>query len=304
LGDPVRRGAALATGLLAGVAVDAVVGDPRRGHPVAAYGRAVAWAEERGYRDTKPAGAVLVACAVATPMALGALLPRHPVVIAAATWAALGGKTLAYEAQAVHALLAVDDLPAAREQLTHLVGRDPSRLDPGEIARAGVESVAENSSDAVVAPLLWGAVAGVPGLLGYRAVNTLDAMWGHRSPRYTRFGWSAARLDDLANLVPARVTAVLVTLLGGRPRQTWEVVRRDARRHPSPNSGWCEAAYAGALGIRLGGVNDYGGRVEIRPTLGSGRPADPGDLDGAATLLRRVTLASAGLAALIAWRRR
>lgn len=299
-----RRGTVLATGLLAGVAADAVVGDPRRAHPVAAYGRAVAAAERRWYRDSRLTGAAFAAAAIAAPVALGAVLPRNPLTVAVATWAVLGGTTLARESAALHGLLAADDLPAARMRLTHLVGRDPSRLGPKQIARAGVESVAENTSDAVVAPLLWGAVAGVPGLLGYRAVNTLDAMIGHRSARYERFGWAAARLDDVANLVPARVTAALVVAVGGRPRETWRTVRSDARRHPSPNSGWCESAYAGALGLRLGGVNDYGGRVEVRPSLGDGRPAEPDDLPRAASVLRRVTIAAAALAALVAGVRR
>jgi adenosylcobinamide-phosphate synthase len=136
-------------------------------------------------------------------------------------------------------------------------------------------------------------------MLGYRAVNTLDAMFGHKSPRYLRFGWAAARLDDLANLGPARLTAALVALSSARPRETWRVVRRDARRHPSPNSGWCEAAYAGALGLRLGGTNEYAGRVEVRPWLGDGRPAEPDDLVRAVSLLRQVTASTALLAALV-----
>ncbi|MGA8995711.1 MAG: cobalamin biosynthesis protein, partial [Nocardioidaceae bacterium] len=125
-------------------------------------------------------------------------------------------------------------------------------------------------TDAVVAPLLWGAVGGPAGLLGYRAVNTLDAMVGHRSPRYHRFGWAAARLDDAANLVPARVAATLAVLLGGRPAASLRAWRRDARRHPSPNAGPVEAAFAGALGLRLGGVNRYGADVQDRGLLGDG----------------------------------
>jgi adenosylcobinamide-phosphate synthase len=291
-------------GLLAGAALDALLGDPRRGHPVALYGRAVYAAERRWYRDSRAAGVVFTAAAVTVPVAIGAMAPRRPVLVAAAAWTVLGGTSLRREAAALHDLLAQGDLPGARARVTHLVGRDPSRLGAKEIARAGVESVAENTSDAVVAPLFWGAVAGVPGLLGYRAVNTLDAMIGHRSARYERFGWAAARCDDIANLVPARLTAVLVSLVGGRPGQTWRVVRRDARRHPSPNAGWCEAAYAGALGLRLGGTNDYGGRAEMRPSLGDGRPAEPEDLLRAAALLRRISVAAAVLLAAVAGRRR
>jgi adenosylcobinamide-phosphate synthase len=171
-------------------------------------------------------------------------------------------------------------------------------LDESELARATVESVAENSSDAEVAPLVWGAVAGLPGLVGYRAVNTLDAMVGHRSDRYRRFGTAAARLDDVANLVPARLTAALTVLaarpLGGSWRGALRTWLRDGGRHPSPNSGRCEAAMAGALGVRLGGPNVYAGRVEVRPTLGDGRTVKPDDIHAAVRISRAV-----GLAALV-----
>ena len=177
----------------------------------------------------------------------------------------LGGRSLARAATAVAGPLAAGDLAGARAQVRHLVGRDVAELSESEVARAAVESVAENSSDAVVAPLLWGAALGIPGLLGYRAVNTLDAMIGHRSPRYERFGWAAARLDDLANWVPARVAglaaAVAALQVGGSPTTVLRVVRRDAGQHPSPNAGVVEAAFAGALGIRLGGRNVYRGQV-------------------------------------------
>lgn len=216
---------------------------------------------------------------------------------AIATWAVLGGRSLTAEGLALHELLDRGDLAGARERVTHLVGRDPSGLDAAEIARAGVESVAENCSDAVVAPLLWGAVAGVPGLIGYRAVNTLDAMVGHRSPRYERFGWASARLDDIANYLPARICATLVAILSGRPQSVWRRTSHYARRHPSPNSGWCEAAYAAALGVRLGGTNVYGGRTEMRPHLGTGRSPTAADLPRAARLTNSVILAAASVAA-------
>ena len=170
------------------------------------------------------------------------------------------------------------------------------------MARATIESVAENTSDAVVAPLLWGAVAGPAGLLGYRAVNTLDAMVGHRSPRYARFGWAAARLDDLANLVPARVTALLAATHDPRPAlRAW---RRDAPHHPSPNAGAVEAAFAGALGVRLGGVNRYGDEVQDRGFLGDGRAPEPSDIGQATRLAERVSLMALALAALAATARR
>ncbi|HEU5008267.1 MAG TPA: cobalamin biosynthesis protein [Jatrophihabitantaceae bacterium] len=298
----------VAAGLVAGAMADALAGDPRRGHPVAIFGRAAGLADQRMWADSRARGAAYTAACVGAVAALGGGVERvahdRPVlratVVAAATWAVLGARSLRDEATALHALLADGDLPAARQQLTHLVGRDPSGLDATQIARAGVESLAENSSDAVVAPLLWGAVLGVPGLVGYRAVNTLDAMVGHHTPRYENFGWASARLDDAANLVPARLTAALVALLSGRPRKVWQVVRRDSRSHPSPNGGWCEAAFAAALGVRLGGRNVYAGRVEHRPQLGTGRPAAADDLPRAARLARRVGAAATLVAAAVA----
>jgi adenosylcobinamide-phosphate synthase len=195
------------------------------------------------------------------------------------------------------------DLNAARARLPSLCGRDPATLDAGGLARAGVESLAENTSDAVVAPLLWGGVAGVPGLLGYRAVNTLDAMVGYRSPRYRRFGWAAARLDDAVNLVPARVAALLVAaaapVVGGSPRAARAAWRRDARAHPSPNAGPVEAAAAGALGVRLGGRTVYAHGVERRPVLGDGCAPAVVDLRRAVRLSRAVGVLAAALAATI-----
>jgi len=186
--------------------------------------------------------------------------------------------------------------------VTHLVGRDPESLDADGIARATVESVAENTSDAIVAPLFWGAIAGVPGLLGYRAINTLDAMVGHRSPRYGNFGWAAARLDDVVNLVPARLTAALVAVASRHPGQTLRIAVRDGHRHPSPNAGYAEAAYAGGLGLRLGGRNVYAGRVEHRPELGDGSPPGRDDIPRATRLCAAVTIAAALTAAAIARR--
>ena len=228
------------------------------------------------------------------------------VTTAAATWAVLGGRSLGREAEAVRGHLADDDLPAARHRLTHLVGRDPDALDEGEISRAVVESVAENTSDAVVAPLLAGAVAGVPGLLVYRAANTLDAMVGHRGERYARFGRASARLDDLLNLVPARVSALLAAALapvvGGDTWYALDVWRRDASYHPSPNAGPVEAAFAGALGVRLGGVNTYRDRVEDRHTLGDGRAVEADDIARSVRLAELVGVAALGIAAVISAR--
>jgi adenosylcobinamide-phosphate synthase len=201
-------------------------------------------------------------------------------------------------------LLDRGDTAAARRLLRSLCGRDPSVLDGSGLTRAALESVAENTSDAQVAPLLWVAVGGVPALLAYRAVNTLDAMIGHHSPRYARFGWAAAQLDDAVNYVAARVTAALTVLaaplVGGSPRAAVRAWRRDAARHPSPNAGVVEAAFAGALGVRLGGPTQYHHELQIRPTLGDGRPPSVADLRRAVLLSRAVqTSALVGCCGLI-----
>jgi adenosylcobinamide-phosphate synthase len=315
----VALAAANAGGLLAGALLDAALGDPRRWHPVAGFGRAAGALERRLYAPERAAGARFAAIAVGVPVAaaVGASLAtrRHPWLraglMAGTTWAVLGGRSLRREADLLGAALAEDDLVGARDRLPHLCGRDPAGLAEAELARATVESVAENTSDAEVAPLVWGALAGLPGLVGYRAVNTLDAMVGHRSARYRRFGTVAARLDDLANLVPSRFTAVLTVLaadrVGGSRRRALRVWLRDGGRHPSPNSGQCEAATAGALGVRLGGVNVYHGRVESRPTLGDGEPPNGPDIRRSTRLSALVGAAAVALtvghAATTPWRR-
>jgi adenosylcobinamide-phosphate synthase len=301
-----------ALGLLLGIAADGMFGDPRRGHPVAAFGTAAKAVERAIYRDAKVPGAVHAVLLSGTTVAAGVLIERvgrrspatQLLSTAAATWIVLGGASLAREGTAISRELDAGDIDAARRRLPSLCGRDPELLDQAGLSRAAVESVAENTSDAVVAPLLWGAVAGVPGLLGYRAINTLDAMIGYRSPRYLRFGWAAARLDDLANLVPARVTALLTALcapvVGGSAGGAYRTWRRDARAHPSPNAGQVEAAFAGALEIRLGGRTRYRHGVEERPVLGGGRNPDAGHVTRAVELSRLVGGAAGVLAAVLA----
>jgi adenosylcobinamide-phosphate synthase len=305
-------GVARAIGLLLGVAADGAFGDPRRGHPVAGFGTLAARVERVFYRDDKLSGAAYAAVLTGGAVALGGLAERagrgRPVVqtltTAAATWVVLGGRSLAAHGAAIGRELDAGQLAAARERLPHLCGRDPERLDADGLARAAVESVAENTSDAVVAPLLWGAVAGVPGLLGYRAVNTLDAMVGYRSPRYRRFGWAAARLDDVVNLLPARLAALLTVagapVVGGSWRGAWQIWHSDAAAHPSPNAGRVEAAFAGALEIRLGGRTVYPHGVEERPVMGEGRTPDSGHVTRAVELSRVVGGLTAAVTALIA----
>ncbi|MCT2593783.1 cobalamin biosynthesis protein [Streptomyces sp. N2-109] len=313
-------------GTALGYLTDLVFADPRRGHPVAAFGLAAARAERALWRDGRGAGAMHTALCVGGVAALAqtatmavtaatdpespAGYPRtadgtrqaHPAgqvgqaaLSAAVTWSVLGGSSLAREARAVGAALDAGELDTARALLPRLCGRDPQALDADALARAVVESVAENTSDAVVGALFWGAFAGVPGMAAFRAANTLDAMVGHKSPRYRRFGWAAARLDDVLGWPGARLTAALAALAGPDGAGALRAWRADARHHPSPNAGPVEAAFAGALGVRLGGTLAYAGRVEHRPLLNpGGRAVTPADIERAVRLARRVgTLALA-----------
>lgn len=299
------------TGVLAGYVADVALGDPSRRHPVAAFGQAAAQLERVTYRDNRFAGAVHVGVLVGAVALLGATLQRTAdrrgrtwsiAATGAATWVAVGGTSLARTGSAMAELLERGDVEAARRLLPSLCGRDPKWLDRAGLIRAALESVAENTSDAQVAPLLCAAAGGVPGVLSYRAINTLDSMVGYRSSRYARFGWGAAKLDDAANYAGARVTAALVVLcaplVGGSPAGAVRAWRRDAARHPSPNAGVVEAAFAGALGVRLGGPTLYHHELQIRPILGDGREPTVVDLRCAVALSRRVQAGAAVLAAL------
>ncbi|MRH92028.1 cobalamin biosynthesis protein [Nocardia sp. SYP-A9097] len=319
-----RSGTVAASGLLIGFALDRWLGDPRRGHPVAGFGTAAMELEKVTYRDGLGAGVLHEVVLVGGVVALGAAARRgvransgarqvgrglgEIALTAAATWTVLGGTTLARTGREMADLLEAGNIEGARELLPSLCGRDPALLDADGLARAALESIAENTSDATVAPLFWGAVAGVPGLLGYRAVNTLDAMVGYRNARYARFGWAAARTDDVANLGPARVAGVITTLLapvaGGRPADAWRAWRRDASKHPSPNAGVAEASMAGALGVRLGGRTEYRHGIEMRPALGDGPTPRVPDLRRAVRLSEAVQVVSVLAAAAIACARR
>ncbi|MFP5070391.1 cobalamin biosynthesis protein [Pseudonocardia nantongensis] len=293
------RSRARSAGLMIGILADAVLADPRRGHPVAGFGALAGALERRLYRDSVPAGAGYAAILVGATVGAGVLVERarlppaaRVAATAVGTWAVLGGTSLVREGEALARALDADDPVSARARVSHLCARDPELLDVAGMARAGVESLAENTSDAVVGPLVWGALAGLPGLLGYRAVNTLDAMVGYRSPRYHRFGRIPARLDDLVNLLPARVTALVTVavapLVGGSPRAALRAWRRDAAGHPSPNAGPVEATVAGALGLQLGGSTRYAYGTEERPSLGEGPVPAVADLHRVARLSRLV----------------
>lgn len=302
-----------AYGAAAGLLGDLFLGDPRRGHPVAAFGRAAGAVERVLWRDHRGWGALhAVVCAggAAGAAALVSSLVRDSraasvALTAATTWAVVGGTSLGREARAIGGALAAGDIEVARERLPHLCGRDPQALDADGIARAVVESVAENTSDAVVGALVWGALGGVPGLVGFRAVNTLDAMVGHKSVKYRRYGWASARLDDVLGWPGARLTAVLAAAAGDSPRGAVRAWRDDAAQHPSPNAGPVEAAFAGALGVRLGGTLSYAGRVEHRPVLnGDGRGVEVADIERAVKLSRRVGVLALGVAAAVSTMRK
>jgi adenosylcobinamide-phosphate synthase len=271
--------------LLSGFILDLLLGDPLwLPHPVRWIGCLAAWAEPRCrelLRHEYLAGTVFAVGIVAVTgggvwLLLWGLQQLHPV----AAWlgmvyfmfAGLAVRNLAAEATRVWQALQANDLPGARRQLSRIVGRDTDQLDPPEVVRATVETVAESTVDGILAPLFWAVIAGAPGLWAYKAINTLDSLVGHREAPYTRFGWLAARLDDVANFIPARLGLGLMVLaarlVGGSAQRCLRIAVRDGGKHPSPNAGLAEAAMAGALGVRLGGKNVYDGVEEIRPYLG------------------------------------
>ncbi len=300
-----------ALGILAGFTADRLWADPQQFHPVAGFGTVAGALERWTYRDARFAGVLHAGLLVSGAMGAGWLAERsargnpyaQTTVIAAATWAVCGGTSLARVGRQMADYLDAGDLDRARTLLPSLCGRDPSVLDSDGLARAALESIAENTADASVAALFWGGLAGAPGLLGYRVVNTLDAMVGHRSPRYGRFGGASARLDDVVNLVPARATAgltvALAPLVGGQRSDAWLAWRRDAAGHPSPNAGPVEASMAGALGVTLGGRTEYPYGVQDRPRLGDGPTPTATDLRRAVRMSVAVQTAAAVGSALL-----
>jgi adenosylcobinamide-phosphate synthase len=203
---------------------------------------------------------------------------RGIVLLGALAWPFVALRSLYDHVAAVRDPLGAGDIGAARKAVAMIVGRDPNQLEEAGIARAAIESLAENASDGVVAPLFWGALFGLPGIVGYKAINTLDSMIGHRSERHAAYGWAAARIDDVANFIPARLTGLLFALTGPSPRDALLCMVRDARHHRSPNAGWPEAAMAGALGVRLCGPRSYHGDPADEPWLNGGA-RDPAAAD-------------------------
>lgn len=320
--------------MMAGFALDALLGDPHGWpHPVRLVGRQIAF-EERLVRthllpaaqeagETWPfnrtqterlAGAAIVAdvvgVATAASWAAIALADRiHPAcgfaVEAFLCYQLLAARSLRDESMAVHARLAQGDIPGARRAVSMIVGRDTDSLEEQGITRAAVETVAENASDGVVAPLLYAGVGGVPAAMCYKAVNTLDSMMGYKDSRYLHLGWAAAKLDDAANFIPARVAGALMCLAaastGFDARGAWRIFRRDRRNHASPNSAHTEAACAGALGVQLGGPSRYFGQPVEKPTIGdASRPLEPADIPRANRLMRATAMLALGASCLLA----
>lgn len=304
---------AVAAGLVAGTIADHLLGDPSRLHPVAGFGHLARLLERFMWRPRRASGALYTAVLVGATAASAAFVdtrlrgrPRSRAgFVALALWSALGGRSLRRAGLAVADCVRRGDIDEARRLIPALAGRDPSRLDGPELCRAAVESIAENTADAVVGPLWWGAVAGPAGIVAYRAANTLDAMVGHRSSRYERFGWAAARTDDALTWPAARLAVLLSValcpLIGADAVKTARVLLRDGHSHPSPNAGPLEAAFAGALGVRLGGRNVYEGRVEDRPVIGEGPSPDQETVVRAARLSQLVGHGAAVVCAAVAW---
>jgi adenosylcobinamide-phosphate synthase len=281
--------------LLFALLLDALMGDPKQfwrrvPHPVVLFGRAISALDgalnKGGFRKEKGAAAILLLAALAA--GLGALIeaaPFEPLPQVLAAAVLLAQKSLVDHVSAVAAGLR-RSLAEGREAAGEIVGRDLEAADEAGVARAAVESGAENFSDGLVAPVFWFALLGLPGLFAYKMVNTADSMIGHRTERHERFGWAAARLDDLLNLVPARLSALLIALAALSPRAAL-VALRDGRRHRSPNAGWPEAAMAGALGLALSGPRAYHGATTDQPWINpeGRREAAPADIDAAVALL-------------------
>jgi adenosylcobinamide-phosphate synthase len=306
--------------MLVAMAVDAALGWPsalfaRIGHPVSWLGGLISLLDFRWNRlaDTsamrRSAGVATALIVIVSAAGLGWLaqtaMPsdwRGLVLSGVLAWPFVALRSLSDHVSAVRATLAAGDIDAARKAVSVIVGRDPAALDEAGVARAAIESLAENASDGVVAPLFWGALFGLPGIAGYKAINTLDSMIGHRSERHEAFGWAAARIDDIANIVPARLTGLLFALTGPEPRDALLCMVRDARHHRSPNAGWPEAAMAGALGVRLCGPRSYHGELADEPWLNGGaRDPAAADISRALAVYVRAMLTVGAVLAFLAF---
>lgn len=297
--------------VLLAVLLDLWLGEPRRYHPLAAFGRladALEWRLNRPAQQHQRSRGALAVCMAILPwfllVALLAKLPGLGVLLEVLIlYLAIGGSSLAQHGRAVLAALLEGELILARKKLGWMVSRDTSTLDEGGVARATVESVLENGNDALFGAIFWFVLLGAPGVVLYRLSNTLDAMWGYRSPRFRDFGWFAARLDDLLNWPSARLTALAYLLSGDRAR-AWRCWREQGHRTDSPNAGVVMATGAGALGLQLGGPARYHGEDIDKPILGEGLSPNAWDIERAIALVQRALLWWLGgilLLSLLAW---
>ncbi|MBR0714716.1 cobalamin biosynthesis protein CobD [Bradyrhizobium liaoningense] len=299
--------------------VDALVGWPaalfaRIGHPVTWIGGLIGRLDRNWNRSTdaplirRIAGLAAALLVIAACGGLGwimqGVLPTgwgSVLLIGLLAWPMVALRSLYDHVDAVAAPLQADDIDAARVAVAQIVGRDPALLEEAGIARAAIESLAENASDGIVAPVFWGALLGLPGIFGYKAINTLDSMIGHRSERHLYFGWAAARIDDVANFIPARLTGFIFALVSPRLPEAVSCMVRDASRHRSVNAGWPEAAMAGALGVRLSGPRSYHGHVTDEPWLNeTARDPQAADLRQGLRLYIRAMLVLGGLLVALA----
>jgi adenosylcobinamide-phosphate synthase len=302
------------------MAVDALWGWPaalfaRIGHPVTWIGKLIGFLDRSSNRPLdapairRVAGVATALLVIGLCVGIGwimqnVLIPEesHVILLGLLAWPLVALRSLYDHVAAVARPLQAGDIEAARAAVAHIVGRDPLTLDAAGISRAAIESLAENASDGIVAPVFWGALFGLPGIFGYKAINTLDSMIGHRSERHLWFGWAAARVDDVANFIPARITGLLFALVASRPAAALSCMAGDARRHRSINAGWPEAAMAGALGVRLSGPRSYHGSVTQEPWLNE-RARDPlgEDIQRALKLYFRAMLLLGGLLVVLAF---
>ncbi|MGH8474463.1 MAG: adenosylcobinamide-phosphate synthase CbiB [Methylococcales bacterium] len=277
--------------VFAALLLDACLGEPRRFHPLAGFGNLVQTLERRIYADSCIRGsiAVLLLTLPFTILAMLTQLPPRTLIDGILLYLALGWTSLREHAERVRDALIAGDLARARQRVGLMVSRDTTGLDQEGVAKATIESVLENGNDAIFGAIFWFVAAGAPGVVFYRLGNTLDAMWGYRNARYLRFGWCAARLDDLLNILPARLTALSYALLGHfRPAiRCWRV---QGAAWKSPNAGPVIAAGAGSLGVVLGGAAVYHGTTQMRPLLGEGQAPDADQIDRALHLIRRVLM--------------
>jgi len=305
--------------LLLALAVDALIGWPdalyrKIGHPVTWLGKLISHMDKslnrmewhpptRRLMGLLTAAFIILICIVSGQIiqnAVGQGILGFLISVLLA-WPLLASRSLYSHVKDVAQPLELMDLRSAREAVSMIVGRDPKQLDTAGVGRAAIESLAENTSDGVVAPIFWGLIFGLPGILAYKAINTMDSMIGYKTPKHLDFGWAAARIDDLANWVPARLTGLIIAMMSGTPNTALQTLRRDAGKHRSPNAGWPESAMAAALGVRLSGPRSYHDKQTNDPWLyAEGRDVEGSDVTRALAVFKRSMFCLAGLLAIVA----